>query len=40
MQVDNTKDKDDGKKEQASGLSSNPKHILEDEAQKKTAKTT
>jgi hypothetical protein len=37
-QVDNSKDKNDGKDNQTEGLESNPKHILQDEAEKKTAK--
>jgi hypothetical protein len=40
LQVDNSKGKNENKDDQTSGLSSNPKHILEDEAAKKTSKTT
>jgi hypothetical protein len=40
LQVDNSKNKNENKEDQTSGLSSNPKHILEDEAEKKTSKTT
>ncbi|OCT51042.1 hypothetical protein CLCR_09297 [Cladophialophora carrionii] len=38
--LDNSQSKDEGKDDQTSGLQSNPKHILEDHAETKTAKGT
>ena len=37
--IDESSGKDDGKDDQTAGLDSNPKHILQDEADKKTSKT-
>lgn len=39
MQIDDSEAKNEGKENQLEGLESNPKHILEDEANKKTSKT-
>ncbi|OAP59970.1 hypothetical protein AYL99_04972 [Fonsecaea erecta] len=38
--LDNSKDKNEGKDDQTASLSSNPKHILQDHAETKTAKGT
>ncbi|KAK5939850.1 hypothetical protein PMZ80_008232 [Knufia obscura] len=37
--IDDSEAKNEGKENQLEGLESNPKHILEDEANKKTSKT-
>lgn len=37
--LDKSEGKNEGKENQLEGLESNPKHILEDEADKKTSKT-
>ncbi|KAK5095740.1 hypothetical protein LTR70_003410 [Exophiala xenobiotica] len=37
--LDKSEDKNEDKENQLEGLESNPKHILEDEADKKTSKT-
>jgi len=39
LQLDKSEGKNEGKENQLEGLESNPKHILEDEADKKTSKT-
>jgi hypothetical protein len=40
MQIDNSKDKDAGKDDQAANLESNPKHILQDHSEAATSKGT
>lgn len=38
LQIDNSKDKNEGKEDQTSGLSSNPTHVLQENAESKTSK--